>query len=303
MENDLKTGKNTQGCEGTNSRSAHPISAFSAFFQLQAANAARSYVPFTLVFLEADREGSQQASDLPNSSLLVQDFLLAMIRDSDLLFTWKENRWILMLSHSGQLEASFFLKRMLTKSKDGHFPFVFFSGICEIGNGRASCREVLLEGDLALCEARNKGESSVQMIARFREREVEQVKVSILQQDPMIRHMFHMLLQRSVLDQAKADIREFRDGEEFLQSGWYQSAHPHLILMDEILPRKSGLEVLHTLRHLPNEKKYLICMLSNEKRESDRIYGYELGVDEYIMRPFNMRLVEARLKRLLKRRR
>ena len=52
-----------------------------------------------------------------------------------------------------------------------------------------------------------------------------------------------------------------------MQSDDYKSGHMHLILMNDILPLKNGLEILHILRHMPNEKKFIIYMMSERNSE------------------------------------
>ena len=67
--------------------------------------------------------------------------------------------------------------------------------------------------------------------------------------------------------------------------------------MNDILPLKNGLEILHTLRKMPNEKKFVIYMMSERNSENAILNAYESGVDEYIVKPFNLRLLEAKIKR------
>ncbi|NGP45353.1 hypothetical protein G4V62_10455 [Bacillaceae bacterium SIJ1] len=52
---------------------------------------------------------------------------------------------------------------------------------------------------------------------------------------------------------------------------------------------------------MPNHQKYIIFMMSKRKTEEDLIYIYENGVDEIIEKPFNVRLFEAKVKKVLKR--
>ncbi len=67
--------------------------------------------------------------------------------------------------------------------------------------------------------------------------------------------------------------------------------------MNDILPRKNGLNVLHTLRQMANQKKFIIYMMTNRKSQGDMIYAYESGVDEYLIKPFDLNLFQAQLKR------
>ena len=82
-----------------------------------------------------------------------------------------------------------------------------------------------------------------------------------------------------------------------MQSDQYKSGHLHLVLMNDILPLQNGLEILYKLRQMPNEKKFIIYMMSERNSENAMMNAYEGGVDEYIVKPFNLRLLESKIKR------
>ncbi|MGI6508409.1 MAG: hypothetical protein ACOX4A_08535 [Saccharofermentanales bacterium] len=63
----------------------------------------------------------------------------------------------------------------------------------------------------------------------------------------------------------EAEIKVFQDGYEFLESTWYLSSHTHLIIMNDILPRQSGLDVLHKVRMMPNNQK-VYCLFDDERK-------------------------------------
>ena len=86
------------------------------------------------------------------------------------------------------------------------------------------------------------------------------------------------------------------DGEEALQK--VQSEQPDLIILDLMLPRLDGLEVCRTLRR---ERDVPIIMLTARDDEIDRVVGLELGADDYVVKPFSMRELMARVKNVLRR--
>jgi two-component system alkaline phosphatase synthesis response regulator PhoP len=73
---------------------------------------------------------------------------------------------------------------------------------------------------------------------------------------------------------------------------------PDLILLDLMLPEIDGIEVCRTLR---KESKVPIIMLTAKKEEIDRILGLELGADDYVVKPFSVRELSARIKAVLRR--
>ncbi|WHI89250.1 response regulator transcription factor [Staphylococcus epidermidis] len=87
------------------------------------------------------------------------------------------------------------------------------------------------------------------------------------------------------------------DGEEALKK--VETEQPELIVLDVMLPKKDGIEVCKTIR---SDKNLVpILMLTAKDDEFDRVLGLELGVDDYMTKPFSPREVVARVKAILRR--
>jgi len=96
-----------------------------------------------------------------------------------------------------------------------------------------------------------------------------------------------------------------REGFNVLTAGDGDSAlaiarehQPDLIVLDIMLPKRSGLEITRTLRM---ERAVPIILLTARGDEADRIVGLELGADDYVVKPFSPREVVARVKAVLRR--
>jgi DNA-binding response OmpR family regulator len=76
---------------------------------------------------------------------------------------------------------------------------------------------------------------------------------------------------------------------------------PDLILLDLNLPILSGLEVCRILRARPGTAHIPIIMLTARTSESDRVTGLEVGADDYIVKPFSLRELTARVRAMLRR--
>jgi two-component system response regulator VicR len=87
-----------------------------------------------------------------------------------------------------------------------------------------------------------------------------------------------------------------RDGEEALAQA--RRGQPDLIILDLMLPRLDGLEVCRALRR---ERDVPIIMLTARDSEVDRVVGLELGADDYVVKPFSVRELMARVKNVLRR--
>ena len=90
-----------------------------------------------------------------------------------------------------------------------------------------------------------------------------------------------------------------QDGEEGLTKA--RSAKPDLILLDILLPKMDGLEILKIIRADREISRTPIAMLTAKGDETDRIVGLELGADDYIPKPFSPREVVARIKAIFRR--
>jgi two-component system phosphate regulon response regulator PhoB len=76
---------------------------------------------------------------------------------------------------------------------------------------------------------------------------------------------------------------------------------PDLILLDLMLPDVSGLEVCRTLKGQPDLRAIPIVMVTARGSEVDRIVGFELGADDYVVKPFSVRELMLRVQAILRR--
>jgi DNA-binding response OmpR family regulator len=86
------------------------------------------------------------------------------------------------------------------------------------------------------------------------------------------------------------------DGQEALDK--FEAEKPDLIVLDLMMPKKTGIEVCREIRKTHNVP---IIMLTAKGEEIDRILGLELGADDYIVKPFSPREVVARIKVIFRR--
>lgn len=77
-----------------------------------------------------------------------------------------------------------------------------------------------------------------------------------------------------------------------------RSVHPHLIVLDLMLPEMDGLEVCRILRQ---ESPAYILMLTARSEEADKVIGLGMGADDYLTKPFSPRELVARVKAILRR--
>ena len=93
-------------------------------------------------------------------------------------------------------------------------------------------------------------------------------------------------------------ILEAGDGEEAIDIFREKKDLINLILLDVMMPKIDGWTVLRTIRQI---SKVPVIMLTARGEEQDELFGFELGVDEYISKPFSPKILVARIEAILKR--
>ena len=95
------------------------------------------------------------------------------------------------------------------------------------------------------------------------------------------------------------NILEAEDGERALKVYNENKNKIKLILLDVMMPKLDGWSVLRQIRQ--ENKSLPIVMLTARAEEQDELFGFELGVDEYITKPFSPKILVARVEAILKR--
>ena len=94
------------------------------------------------------------------------------------------------------------------------------------------------------------------------------------------------------------EILEAEDGEKALEIFQENKEKIDLVLLDVMMPKLDGWSVLRQIRQ---KSKVPIIMLTARGEEQDELFGFELGVDEYISKPFSPKILVARVQAILKR--
>src|SRR5699024_2780888 len=270
-------------------------------FNVMKAQVVRSRMTMTAVFLSVTAQDKDyQMTNKVEESL--DQLIIKNIRQTDVLFSIGPFERCLLLSHTGEAEAKAFLSRILVVYQREYPEFSALSysaALAEINQQTVAFDELIELGKEAVEESRKS--KTIEKIHKFEERAVEKIKVSILENEPILSNALHASLQNLSFPYFEMDIKQFTDGYEFLESDFILSGHSHLVITNDILPRTNGLKVVHSLREMPNQKKFTIFMMTRRQSEQDMLNAYKAGVDQYIIKPFNIRLFEAQIKRTFER--
>lgn len=105
-------------------------------------------------------------------------------------------------------------------------------------------------------------------------------------------------LVKDFLVQKQYEVLEAQDGEEALSVFEENKNNINIILLDVMMPKLDGWSVLRQIRQI---SKVPIIMLTARGEEQDELFGFELGVDEYISKPFSPKILVARVEAILNR--
>ena len=120
---------------------------------------------------------------------------------------------------------------------------------------------------------------------------MSKLKILIVDDDPNILQLISLYLTKEGFE-----VQQAQDGAEGLRL--FKAAPPSLMLLDIMLPGMDGWQVCREVRKVSNIP---IIMLTAKDETFDKVLGLELGADDYIVKPFDMKELVARIKAVLRR--
>src|SRR5687768_10281988 len=116
--------------------------------------------------------------------------------------------------------------------------------------------------------------------------------VLIADDDEEVAHLLRMCLRP-----LEGEIVLARDGEEALALA--QSTLPDVVLLDVMMPKRSGWEVCHALRTVQRTSHIGVILITGRGDVKDRLTGLQVGADDYLVKPFNRDEVLKRVRIVL----
>ena len=118
-----------------------------------------------------------------------------------------------------------------------------------------------------------------------------QPTILVVDDEPTVREVIRRYLERDGFS-----VREAADGQTALTE--IESGQPDLIILDLMLPGVDGLAITRQIRQ---KQTTPIIMLTAKGEPSDRIYGLDLGADDYMAKPFSPQELVSRIRAVLRR--
>jgi two-component system phosphate regulon response regulator PhoB len=114
------------------------------------------------------------------------------------------------------------------------------------------------------------------------------IRILVVEDDPDISAMLEYTLSNP-----ECRVMTVNDSRAALEE--LAGAVPNLVLLDWMLPDMSGIELLRRIRREPRLKAIPVIMLTARGEEADRVRGLECGADDYVVKPFSVRELKARI--------
>ena len=91
-------------------------------------------------------------------------------------------------------------------------------------------------------------------------------------------------VMETILRSVGHDVLTYLDGDQLEEK--IVNERPDVVLLDIVMPKRNGFEVLRSLRRDERIKQTRVVVVSSKNQESDRIWGMRQGADEYLAKPF-----------------
>lgn len=101
------------------------------------------------------------------------------------------------------------------------------------------------------------------------------------------------------LTAAGFEVRGFEDGLSFWED--LNTQPPELMVLDVMLPGMDGIEILKKLKASPDYRDIPVILATAKGQEYDKVFGLDLGADDYLVKPFSMLELTSRVKAVLRR--
>lgn len=119
-------------------------------------------------------------------------------------------------------------------------------------------------------------------------------RILIIEDERALSEILEINLQREGFETSVA-----QDGSQGLRLA--QASVPDLILLDLMLPGKSGLDICRELKTSPVTKHVPVIMITAKSEETDQLIGFATGADDYVTKPFSVKVLIQRVRRELRR--
>ncbi|GAB3066859.1 response regulator transcription factor [Salinicoccus sesuvii] len=125
----------------------------------------------------------------------------------------------------------------------------------------------------------------------------ERIAVHIVEPDEVFRRILIRTLEDGN-DTQKVGVHGYSDGYDFMER-YKHEEESCIYIINDILPKKNGIELVQHIRK--SDMKGVIYFMTRSNTEEEMVYALNRGVDSYFIKPFNLKVFQARINRLINR--
>lgn len=275
--------------------------------QIQLNDMKRSHETFSMVYVEVDQAASRDDKTRRALTKGMVDFIQKSIRPTDCLAHHAEDGFVLVLPKTVKDDAMKLMSR-LTKlfadvpidTPNGVQYATFSANVREFVDSSKSADECLsfmpFSGET---DPTDRSGLVSDGAADEKNASVRKLMLAIIDDDRLIREMLKHQLSDIGDDLYDVEIKVFSDGEQYFNDPWHRQNERFLVIVDRIMPKMDGLEVLHKIRTGYDRRRYLCFMISSKGAETDISLAIQRGANDYMVKPFSLKELRARIKRLI----
>lgn len=272
--------------------------------------AERSKTTFSLVLFDLDhfKKVNDQYGHPVGDEVLrsFSEQILRTKRDSDHFFRYGGEEFAMLLPDTRAHAAIELVERIRTTFSETSFSFApfepfhvtFSAGISEYQRKQET---LVNKADQALYQAKKNGRNQTIVYDLTDANPRRHLNIIIVDDDSLVRKLVSKQFSNWKPAGFDVYIEEYADGVSFVESSWYKPDENYMILLDGVMPKMDGLEVLSHVRSQYPDENIVISMLTSRTNESDVLHALKSGADDYIVKPFYAQEVVARVQRLTKR--
>ena len=274
-----------------------------------AKKADQSEVIFSLVIIDLDH--FKQVNDLyghPVGDEVLRKFgeiIKEEKREGDYVFRYGGEEFALLFDTIKAEDTVHAVDRIREKfndtiftSNEETFQVTFSAGSATYKGNTAN---LISAADQALYEAKRSGRNQT-VIYDQRKRVVKRkLIVIIVDDDSFIRQILQQTLMELKSSDIDITVKTYADGPSFLEDDWYSPDAYFIVLLDGVMPKMDGLEVLSRLKSDHAKTNVTVSMMTARKSANDIKAALWLGADDYIIKPFQPSEVLGRIDKLANR--
>lgn len=239
---------------------------------------------------------------------LFSSFIRSHLRDSDIWARERADRFLLLQPGLTEEEAEHEAQRLVEQfagfqyQKNPQLPIAatYSAGVTAVSSGLPS-EKIMEQAVMALTASKAAGGGICTRYSESQSGFVQEqpLRLAVIDDDDLIRNLLTKQLSDLSGDH-NMEIRKFKDGEEFFSDPWHSMGGRYLLVLDRMMPRMNGMEVLRKLRSGAGRGEYTILMLTGVNEEREIAEAIQSGTDDYLTKPFSLVELEARVVRLLR---